>query len=155
MGRILRSGILAALLLAPASARASDPTGIWWADGGAAKVEIEHCGDALCGNVVWLRSPFDPNGCPLRDDHNPDPALRERDVLGLRMLAGLRRSDSDPREWLDGEIYDPGAGRNYSATLRMDGPDRLKLRGYLGFRILGRTTNWIRVRDELQCNESA
>jgi hypothetical protein len=36
----------------------------------------------------------------------------------------------------------------------MDGPDRLKLRGYLGFRILGRTTSWIRVRDELQCNES-
>jgi len=152
---MLRSAILAAVVLAPTMARAHDPTGVWWADGGAAKVEIEHCGDALCGRVVWLRSPFDPNGCPLRDEQNPDPALRERDVLGLRLLAGLRRSHADPLEWLDGEIYDPGAGRNYSATLRMDGPDRLKLRGYLGFRILGRTTSWVRVRGELQCNESA
>jgi len=155
MGRITWSGLLAVLLLAPALARAKDPTGLWWAEGGAAQVEIVRCGDALCGNVVWLRSPFDPNGCPLRDEHNPDPALRAREVLGLRLLHGLRRPDSDAHEWQGGEIYDPGGGRNYSATLRMDGPDRLKLRGYLGFRVLGRTTNWIRVSEPMQCNESA
>jgi uncharacterized protein (DUF2147 family) len=98
---------LAALLVTPASARAADPTGLWWADGGAAKVEIVRCGAALCGSVVWLRSPFDLNGCPLRDEKNPDPELRGRDVLGLQLLHGLRPSDGDAGEWKGGRIYDP------------------------------------------------
>jgi uncharacterized protein (DUF2147 family) len=145
---------LAALLLTPASARAADPTGLWWADGGAAKVEIMRCGEALCGTVVWLRSPFDLNGCPLRDDKNPDPELRGREVLGLQLLHGLRPSGGDAGAWKGGRIYDPGAGRSYRATLRMEGPDRLKLRGYVGIRLLGRTTDWIRVREEMQCREA-
>lgn len=145
---------LAGLLLAPASAHAGDPTGLWWADGGAAQVEIARCGEALCGEVVWLRSPFDLNGCPLRDEKNPDPELRGRDVLGLQLLHGLRPSDARKEEWKGGRIYDPGAGRTYRATLRMEGPDRLKLRGYLGIRLLGRTTDWIRVREEMQCRET-
>ncbi len=155
MRRALWPSLVAALLLAPAPSRSTDPTGLWWADGGAAQVEIVHCGDALCGKVVWLRSPFDLNGCPLRDEKNPDPALRGRNVLGLQLLHGLRRSARDADEWKDGRIYDPGAGRTYSATLRMDGPDQLELRGYLGIRLLGRTTGWFRVREEMQCREAA
>ena len=155
MGGITCSGLLAVLLLAPALARAKDPTGLWWADGGAAQVEIVRCDEALCGKVVWLRSPFDLNGCPLRDENNPDPELRGRDVLGLQLLHGLRRSEGNADEWKNGQIYDPGAGRSYRATLRMNGPDRLKLRGYLGIRLLGRTTEWIRVREEMQCREAA
>jgi len=145
---------LGLLLLTPASAHAGDPTGLWWADGGAAQVEIVRCDEALCGKVVWLRSPFDLNGCPLRDEKNPDPELRGRDVLGLQLLHGLRPSDADEEEWKGGRIYDPGAGRTYRAALRMDGPDRLKLRGYMGIRLLGRTTDWIRVREEMQCREA-
>jgi hypothetical protein len=32
-------------------------------------------------------------------------------------------------------------------------PDRLLVRGYLGFRLLGRTTTWLRVGTENQCRE--
>ena len=148
----MRAAILALLvLLSSPRAVEAEPTGLWWADGGAAQVEIIQCDDALCGQIVWLRSPLDEHGCPLRDAENPDAALRERSVIGIQLLAGLRASSEVAGEWSGGEIYDPGSGRTYRAFLRMDGADRLRLRGYLGFRVLGRTTVWTRVRAERQC----
>jgi uncharacterized protein (DUF2147 family) len=141
------------LLFAAPAAQAADPTGLWWAEGGAAKVEIAPCGDALCGRVAWLRSPFDEHGCLLRDEANPDPALRDRSLVGIELLRDLRPSDEEQGEWNGGEVYDPTSGRTYSAVLHMKGPDRLRLRGYLGIRLLGRTTTWIRVGAELQCRD--
>ena len=116
-------------------------------------MEIRHCGDALCGQVVWLRHPFDENGCELRDVENPDSDLRRRAVVGIELLRDLRPSPDDPGEWSGGEIYDPTSGRSYRAVVEMDGPDRLQVRGYLGIRLLGRTTTWVRVGSENQCRE--
>lgn len=148
--------VLLAVPLLPGLARASDPTGLWWAEGGFAQVEIRRCEeDALCGEVVWLRHPFDEHGCPLRDEENPDPDLRSRSVVGLEILRGLEVSGQEPGEWGGGEIYDPESGRTYSAVVEMDGADRLSVRGYVGIRLLGRTTTWIRVGSENQCREHA
>jgi uncharacterized protein (DUF2147 family) len=142
-------------LLGGQDARGADPTGLWWAEGGAAQIEITRCGDALCGRIVWLRSPLDESGCPVRDAENPDAALRGRGLIGIDLLERLRPSSHDRREWAGGYVYDPTSGRSYSAVLRMDGPDRIQLRGYLGFELLGRTTTWFRVGGELQCREAA
>jgi uncharacterized protein (DUF2147 family)/fucose 4-O-acetylase-like acetyltransferase len=153
-----RPSLLALLLLPFLSgvARASDPTGLWWAEGGYAQVEIRRCGEGtVCGEVVWLRHPFDEHGCDLRDVENPDPELRSRPVVGMEILRDLQASPDDPDEWSGGEIYDPGSGRTYGAVVEMDGPDRLRLRGYLGIRLLGRTTIWIRVGSKNQCREHA
>ena len=144
--------LLLAPLLRPAAAEASAPTGLWWAEGGAAQVEIVRCDDALCGRVAWLRSPFDEHGCELRDVENPNPVQRARGVLGLDLLRNLRASPERPGEW-GGEIYDPTSGRTYDAVLELDGPDRLRVRGYLGIRLLGRTTTWLRVGTENQCRD--
>jgi fucose 4-O-acetylase-like acetyltransferase len=68
---------VAALVLVLAGATTAfggTPVGRWYADGGAAQVELRPCGRALCGEVVWLRSPFDERGCPLSDRWNPDPS---------------------------------------------------------------------------------
>jgi uncharacterized protein (DUF2147 family) len=150
--RLLLASILLLPLL-PSAAHASDPTGLWWAEGGFAKVEIRACGNALCGQVVWLRHPLDADGCELRDVENPDAALRDRSVTGLEILHGLRASPDDPDEWNGGTIYDPGSGRTYSAVAVMDGADRLRVRGYFGIRLLGRTTTWVRVGSEDQCRD--
>lgn len=153
----LRASLLGLLMLPllPRIAQASEPTGLWWAEGGFAQVEIQRCGEALCGEVVWLRHPFDEHGCELRDVENPEPELRGRPVIGLTILRELQASPEDPTEWNGGEIYDPGGGRTYSAVLEMESPDRLRVRGYLGIRLLGRTTTWIRVGAENQCREHA
>jgi len=144
--------LLLVLILQPAAAEASMPTGLWWAEGGAAQVEIASCEDALCGRVAWLRSPFDEHGCELRDLENPDPRQRTRGLLGIDLLRNVRTSPERPGEW-SGDIYDPTSGRTYDAVLQMDGPDRLRVRGYLGIRLLGRTTTWLRVGTENQCRE--
>jgi uncharacterized protein (DUF2147 family) len=135
------------LALSSASA-ASTPVGLWYAEGGAAQVAIEPCGDGLCGRVVWLRSPLDDDGCDLRDRYNPDPALRGRPVVGLDVLHGLKARSE--RTWDDGSIYDPSTGHTYTCSLTLDGDDRVRLRGYLGIRLLGRTTTWTRVGTENQ-----
>jgi hypothetical protein len=35
-------------------ALAAGPVGLWYAEGGAAEVEIRPCSDGLCGKIVWL-----------------------------------------------------------------------------------------------------
>ena len=140
LGVVLLVGIIAN----PASA--NSPTGLWYAEGGAAQVAIEPCGEQLCGRVTWLRSPFDENGCDLQDRNNPSPSLRSRRIEGLEVLWGLRRGPGDT--WDGGSIYDPSSGSTYTCALRFDGPNRLRLRGYLGIPLLGRTTTWIRVGSE-------
>jgi uncharacterized protein (DUF2147 family) len=127
---------------------AATPAGLWYAEGGAAQVEIHTCGDALCGRIVWLRSPWDETGCELRDHSNSNVSLRDRPLLGLEILQGLKQSDAAGQIWTDGAIYDPTSGKTYACSLRMEGDDRLHLRGYLGVPLLGRTTTWIRVGSE-------
>jgi uncharacterized protein (DUF2147 family) len=131
----------------PRAAAGSNPIGRWYAEGGAAQVEITQCGDALCGRVVWLRAPFDEHGCTLRDRFNSDEALRQRAVLGIEILHGLR-SERDDRVWEHGAIYDPTSGRTYTCRMTLLDDNRVELRGYLGIPLLGRTTTWIRVGAE-------
>jgi uncharacterized protein (DUF2147 family) len=50
--------------------------------------------------------------------------------------------------WRGGVIYDPASGNTYSCQARLDGADRLELRGYVGIPLLGRTTYWLRVGAE-------
>ncbi len=148
-----RAAIVAALVLAGATpALGATPLGRWYAEGGAAQVELRACGAALCGDVVWLRSPFDEHGCPLRDQWNPDATLRGRPIEGLEIVRGLVPLPGREGEWVDGSIYDPTSGRTYRATLALDGEDRAFLRGYVGIPLLGRTTTWLRVgREAQQC----
>jgi uncharacterized protein (DUF2147 family)/surface polysaccharide O-acyltransferase-like enzyme len=118
------------------------PIGRWYAEGGAAQVEIAPCGAALCGRVVWLRSPYDERGCVLTDRYNGDPRFHGRPVLGLEILRGLQRMTDD--SWDEGTIYDPGSGRSYRCAATLDGSNRLLLR----------TATWLRVGAESQTCEA-
>lgn len=111
-------------------------------------MDISDCSGELCGRVTWLRSPFDENGCELRDRYNPDPALRERPVVGVEILSGLEPAGD--HVWTGGTIHDPASGNTYHCTLSLEGENRLRLRGYVGVPLFGRTTTWIRVGSENQ-----
>jgi uncharacterized protein (DUF2147 family) len=145
--RSAAAALLVFAMAATARSEAGTPEGLWYAEGGAATVRIQFCGRALCGRVEQLRSPFDENGCELRDVWNPDTGLRERAVEGLEIFHGLERSPQHDNVWTGGTIYDPTSGRTYRCRLTLDG-DRLYLRGYFGVPVLGRTTTWIRVGAE-------
>src|SRR5260370_40991686 len=76
------------VLLGASSASASDdPTGIWLTQAGDAKVAVSRCGPALCGRVVWLKSPSDnATGRPQGDDKNPNPHLAKQASIGLEVF---------------------------------------------------------------------
>lgn len=64
-------------------------------------------------------------------------------VVGMEILTDL---EQDGKYWEDGEILDPNNGSVYSCYLEMESTDKLKVRGYIGFSLLGRTQYWYRVK---------
>jgi uncharacterized protein (DUF2147 family) len=120
--------------------------GIWLTTDGKAKVEITQIGNAWEGTIIWLKDPLEENGEPKLDQHNPDPAKKPRPIIGTKILTGFARSMGKPNRWDRGEIYDPENGKTYAChlTLSEDGK-RLKVRGFVGFSMLGRTEVWTLV----------
>ena len=91
-----------------------------------------------------MSDPFEEDGkTPLIDDKNPNKGLRNRPIQGMVLLTGPKWKKG---EWDDGDIYDPEYGNTYSAMVMMPDKNTLKLRGYMGFSLLGRTTTWVRAK---------
>ncbi|MDK2910784.1 MAG: hypothetical protein PWR20_2352 [Bacteroidales bacterium] len=120
-----------------------DVKGIWLNQDKDAKIEIFENGGKYYGKIVWLKTPIDPEtNKPKVDKHNPNPALRNRSTLGLEILKDFSFDGKD--EWKDGTIYDPKSGKTYSCYIRMENRNKLKIRGFIGVSMLGRTTYWTR-----------
>lgn len=65
-------------------------------------------------------------------------------VVGMTILRGLRR---DGPEWLGGTILDPNNGKTYKCKVKAEnGGQVLRVRGYVGFSLLGRTQFWRRAK---------
>jgi len=122
--------------------------GIWKTDMDEAKIEIFMCEEKICGKIIWLKNPVYTNsndgqlGTPVIDRKNPDPALKSRPVLGLRILEGF--TEVGENYWEEGSIYDPKSGNTYRGKMHLAAPDRLQLRGYIGIPLFGRTSVWTR-----------
>ena len=132
-------------VLAPlCAALAQDVVGKWKLEDGSAIVEVYRQGDVFNGKIVWLAQPTEADGSPAVDDKNPDVKLRSRQLIGLNMLSNLKKGDG---EYAGGSIYDPGNGKTYNCSMKVEG-DVLKVRGSLDKRgLLGRTMDWFRVKE--------
>ena len=142
--------LISALGLAgPAAAGGGVPkeVGIWYDDTGKGAVRIEQCENKLCGKVYWLKETLNAEGQPLVDRHNPNQSQRTRPICGLQVIGGLA-SMSDG-EWDTGWIYDPKEGKSYSVAMKLDGPDTMKVTGYLVMKLMGRTLTWKRAPADL------
>ena len=127
------------------SAQASaEPVGLWNTEDNQGQVQVSPCGDKLCGELVWLAEPLAADGQPKRDQHNPDESLRDRPVEGLRILWDMQ-SAGDGKTWENVKVYDPESGKTYQGKMTLDGADVLKLRGFVGAPIFGRTSTWTRA----------
>ena len=106
---------------------------------GQAKSEIELYVEQgkLYGRVLRLLLPEDQGkkcvNCKGSDKNKP--------IEGLLIVRGLSRDDS---AWTDGKIMDPANGKSYDCTIRLEDPNTLNVRGFLGFSFLGRTQVWKR-----------
>ncbi len=132
-------------LLMLAQDDANDVTGIWYNEEKDARFEIYEDGGEYFAKIVWLEEPIDPEtGEPKVDDENPDEDKQNRPLKGLVFMKDFVFEGDGL--WEDGEIYDPKSGKTYDCYIKMESPDKLKVRGYIGISLIGRTSYWTRAK---------
>ena len=135
---------LASLLLiaifsgsATLKAQTSPFLGDWQVPSGTI-VRIDQCSSGFCMRILFIS----PKADATTDIHNPDATLRGKSLCNLEI--GSRFHLSDVTHASGGTIYDPKSGNTYRGQMVVEG-DILRLRGYVGFSLFGRTEIWHRV----------
>lgn len=119
-------------------------TGLWKNED--ASFEIFEENGKLNAKVVSLREPLAPDGERKTDIHNPDPGKHSRPIIGMVFMTGFTPAGSG--KWENGTIYDPKSGNTYSSKMELEGTNTLKVRGYIGISLIGRTQIWKRANQE-------
>ncbi|MGO9132631.1 MAG: DUF2147 domain-containing protein [Methylovirgula sp.] len=134
---VATTGFLATLLVSTAAL--ADPAGDWLVSDQTATVRIRKCGgSAYCGFIAKTAS------APGKDDKNPDPAKRNRSVIGLEVLINMRPAGSSV--W-QGATYNAQDGQIYSASMSVSADDRtLNIRGCAPGGGMCGSEAWKRVR---------
>ena len=126
--------------LAMASGRASaqaaeDAFGVWLNPENQSNVEFYRCGEGLCAKVTKV------SDGQKTDDKNPDPAKRNRPIVGLVIMEGAKKSGDN--KW-SGTLYNRADGKSYSGTITVKSKSTLDLSGCVAL-VVCRTTTWTRV----------
>ncbi len=142
MKKIILSVVL--VVFSVISVLAQDVTGKWKTiddDTGEAKsiVEIYSKNGKMYGKVVEILNKSKKDALCV---DCPGDAKGKR-IEGLVILKDLKK---DGNEYKGGTIMDPNNGKVYKSHMSLDGADKLKVRGYVGFSLLGRTQVWHRVK---------
>ena len=74
---------------------------------------------------------------------NCDGAKKDQPIKGMEIINGLTKDDDG--EWNDAKILDPKSGKIYKCYIVLEETNKLKVRGYLGFSLIGRTQYWTRM----------
>ncbi len=145
--RIAAVVVLAAVGLAPvmiAPAHAADPFGTWLTGDKKGKVHIVNCGGALCGNLVWLKEPIDPDtNKPKLDKHNVDAGKQSRPLLGVPIVLNMKPSGT-PDKW-DGQVYNAEDGNTYSGSFTLTGATTAELKGCVLGGLICKAQTWTKT----------
>ena len=135
------ASILAACYVTAAAAKA--PVGTWTTiDDKTGKkrseVRLSMSNQEMSGKIVRVYAESGDTGvckvCPGKFKNQP--------IKGLQFIWGLKENKDG--SWSGGEILDPKSGKVYHARMIQKG-NKLYVRGYVGFPLLGRTQIWERV----------
>ena len=83
-----------------------------------------------------------PEDSARRDESKPG----EKNLLGMRILKNFSY-DGDGL-WQGGTVFDPDNEKTYSSKMWLVDENTLKLRGFIGISLLGRTVVWTRIRSD-------
>ena len=155
---VLFAGTMLLVAISASAQDADDILGLWATDpeggGGEAHVEVYKENGKYHGKIIWLAEPVyppdDPKGTPgeeKTDLNNPDPALQMNPVIGLLIVKDFVYKGKGV--WHKGTIYDPDNGKTYKCKIKFGDTEKiLKVRGFIGVSLIGRTTVWTRVEGE-------
>ncbi len=102
------------------------------------KIEIYKCAESYCGKIIWRED-------ARKDIKNPGKNLQSRSVIGLSFLQNFVY-DKSRNQWIEGTVYSIDNGSTYSGKLWLEEDGKvLKMRGYIGISLFGRTATLERV----------
>jgi uncharacterized protein (DUF2147 family) len=143
MRRYLVAAAALFLLAVSESAFAADPVGVWLTQTGNSRIRIADCGGALCGTIIWLKEPNDPEtGKPKTDKHNSDASKRNRPLIGVQIVLGMKPAGNG--KW-SGQVYNAEDGKTYSGNLTFSGGNGLQLQGCALGGLVCKGQNWTKV----------
>ncbi|MDR3712708.1 MAG: DUF2147 domain-containing protein [Puia sp.] len=103
------------------------------------KMQVLKSGNSYYGKMLYGKQLFEADGKTYKKDiHNPDPALRSRELKDYTLISGLVYRDG---KWTDGKIYNYQDGNSYDVTIEIEGKV-MSMRVYKGVPLFGRTLKW-------------
>lgn len=141
MNKLLRQGGWALLLMALCAHGADDMQakvlGNWLTEPKDGIIQVSQSNDgSVQGRIVGGNEPG------KLDSKNPDPAKRNQVLRGQVIMSGLKYDGQG--KWSGGSIYDPKSGSSYKCKIELQPDGSLKVRGFIGFALLGKTQVWTR-----------
>ena len=125
MRTLVLSGTILLAATVGAAAQAADPVGEWLVKEGTTRIKVVSCPQApgqpaTLWGVIWAEMK------PGVDDKNPDPAMRNRPMLGVPILINMKQTQGN--RW-DGKIYDATRGSIFDSNISVNRQDMLEVRG--------------------------
>jgi uncharacterized protein (DUF2147 family) len=117
---------------------ARDAFGLWEHPENGSRMLLYPCGSGLCSKIEFVADD------QKVDRHNPDPAMRNRPIVGLVILDYAR--EAGPKTWV-GNLYNRIDGRSYSGKLKLKSLDTLEVTGCTAI-VICRSVIWRRVPDK-------
>ncbi len=147
---MIRSGLIRVFIVLMISlsnttlaTESQDVYGEWLTEGDSAQIRIEACEQGVCGTLIWLN----PNSLnagetaeTVKDFHNKDPELAQRNLLGLTMLWGF---EPGKQGWKGGKIYDPESGKTYASKIKRLDNNILQVKGCIS--LFCQSQSWKKV----------
>lgn len=69
---------------------------------------------------------------------------KDKPILGMVIIKGLTK---EANQYTNGKILDPKNGKHYQCYITLESKDKLKVRGFIGIALFGRTQYWYRVKN--------
>lgn len=148
MALFVTASVMALAMSTVALAQEKDPmspVGVWrTVDDATGKakslIKIWEKKGKIYGTVIKLIDPDEPD--PVCDKCSGK--LHNKPIVGMTIMRGLSQ---DGDEYSGGTILDPESGKTYKVLIQvLPGGKKLKVRGYIGISLLGRTQHWHRVK---------
>jgi len=148
--KVLTTWLLVACMASLSSmawADAEELLGSWITPEDKAVIEIYEQNGAYYGKFISLKEPLYAEGHESGlagqakvDRNNPDASKHNDPIIGLNLLRGFTYKGD--HTWHKGRIYDPENGKDYKCTIKLQKDGTLKVRGFVGISLFGRTQIW-------------
>lgn len=108
-------------------------------------IQIYRQADDFKTKILWFKNENSTRDIhEYLDNKNPDPNLRNRKIVGMDIVDGLKYNEKT-NSWENGKIYDAHHGRFWDSSAVISDEGFLKVTGYWKFKWIGKTLTFIRM----------